>query len=89
MIVADKNTLRRDYRLALVKDVFKGEDGKVHKVTVHYKSYCIGESVHEYRDARETVVSRAVQLLGLLVPLDSRNTNKSKENDDKHLSGDT
>ena len=34
VIVADKNTLTGEYRLALVKDVFPGEDGKVRKVTV-------------------------------------------------------
>ena len=69
VIVADRNTLR-DYRLALVKDVFPGEDGKVRKVTVRYKSYRTGEKVQEYRGARETVVSRAVQRLALLVPVD-------------------
>lgn len=60
VIVADKNTLRGDYRFALVKDVFPRKDGKVHKVTVQYKSYRTGERVHEYRDARDTAVSRAV-----------------------------
>ena len=70
VIVADKNTLRGDYRLALVQDVFPGEDFKVRKVTVKYKSYRTGEKVHEYRGARDTVVSRAVQRLALVVPVD-------------------
>ena len=70
MIVADKNTLRGDYRLALVQDVFPGEDGKMRKVTVKYKSHRTGENVHEYRGARDTVVSRTVQRLALLVPVD-------------------
>ena len=70
VIVADKNTLRGEYRLALVRDVIPGEDGIVRKVMVHYKSYRSGESVHEYRGARDTVVSRAVQRLALLVPVD-------------------
>ena len=69
-IVADKNTLRGYYRLVLVKDVFPGEDGKVRKVTVQHKTYRTGERVHEYRGARDTVVSRAVQRLALLVPVD-------------------
>ena len=34
VIVADKNTLKGDYRLALVKEVFPGEDGKVRRVTI-------------------------------------------------------
>ena len=70
VIVADKNTLWGDYRLALVQDVFPREDGKVRKVTVKYKSYRTGEKVHEYRGAKDTVVSRAVQRLALLVPVD-------------------
>ena len=70
MIVADKNTLWGDYHLALVQDVFPGEGGKVRKVTVKYKSYRTGEKVHEYRGAKDTVVSRAVQRLALLVPVD-------------------
>ena len=70
VIVTDKNTLRGDYRLAPVKDVFPGENGKVHKVTVQYKTYRTGESIHEYRGTRDTVVSRAVQRLALLVPVD-------------------
>jgi len=67
MIVADKNTLRGDYCLALVKDVFPGEDGKVRKLTVQSKSYRTGERVHEHMGARDTVVSRAVQRIALLV----------------------
>ena len=68
VIVADKNTLRGDYRLALVKEVFPGEDGKVRRVAIQYKSYRTGEKAHEYRGARDTVVLRAVQRLALLVP---------------------
>ena len=70
VIVANKNTLRGDYRLAVVKDVFPGEDGRVRRVTVQYKSYRTGENDHEYRGAKDTVVSRAVQRLALLVPVD-------------------
>ena len=70
VIVADKNTLRGDYQLALVRDVFPGQDGKVRRVTVQYKSYRTGERVHEYRGAKDIVVSRAVQRLALLVPVD-------------------
>ena len=68
-IVAE-NTLRGEYRLALVRDVSPLEDGRVHNVMVHYKSYRTKESVHEYRGARDTAVIRAVQRLALLVPVD-------------------
>ncbi|CAH3176304.1 unnamed protein product, partial [Porites lobata] len=53
--VADRNTLREDYRLALVKEVFPGEDGRVRRVAIQYESYRTGERAHE-----DTVVSRAV-----------------------------
>ena len=67
VIMADKNTLRGDYHLVLVKEVFPGGDGKVQRVAIQYKSYRTGERAHEYRGARDTVVSRAVQRLALLV----------------------
>ena len=71
VIVADKNTLRGNYCLALVKDMFPGKDGKVRKVTVQYKTYRTGERVHKYNiNARDIVFSRAVQCLALLVPVD-------------------
>lgn len=66
--MADKNTLRKDYHLVLVKEVFPGGDGKVRRVAIQYKSYRTGERAHEYRRARDTVVLRAVQRLALLVP---------------------
>ena len=97
VIVADKDTLRGDFRLALVKDVFPGENGKVRKVTVQYKSYRTGERVHEYRGVRNIVhvVSRVVQRLEYLfqwirvtVKPKSRNANDIKDIDHKRLSGD-
>lgn len=70
VIVADKNTFKGDYRLALVKEAFPGKDGKVRRVTVQYKSYRTGERPHEYRGGTDIVVSRAAQRLALLVPAD-------------------
>ena len=47
---ADKNMLWGDYCLALVKEVFPGEDRKVRRVAIQYiKSYRSGERAHEYR----------------------------------------
>ena len=70
VIVADKNTLRGEYRLAEVKEVFPGSDGKVRQVTVRYKAYKVGEDVREYSGARDITVSRSVHRLALLVPVD-------------------
>ena len=70
VIVADKNTLRGEYRLAEVKEVFPGCDGKVRQVAVRYKVYKVGEDVREYSGARDITVSRSVHRLALLVPVD-------------------
>ena len=63
---------------AQMRDVFLGEDGRVRKEMVHYNSYRIGESVHEYRGVKESVESREVQRLALLVPVDKSIKPKSR-----------
>ncbi|XP_031560858.1 uncharacterized protein LOC116296887 [Actinia tenebrosa] len=70
VIVADKNTFRGEYRLGLVKEVFPSKDAKVRRVTVTYKNYQVEEDVREYKGAKDVTVSRAVQRLALLVPVD-------------------
>jgi len=69
VIIAGKNTLRGEYRLGEVKDVFQCKDGKVRQVTVRYKCYKVGEKVQNYSGARD-VVSRSFHRLALLVPVD-------------------
>ena len=68
VIVADRNVLRGNYRLAMVKEVFPGQDGKVRRATVQYESYRTSEKIREYRGAENVVVSRAKQRLSLLAP---------------------
>ena len=68
ILVSDKNTLRGEYRLGLVRDTFKGQDGKVRRVSVMYKNFKIQGKLY---NATETVVTRPVQSLALLVPVDS------------------
>lgn len=72
VVVADSNSLRADYYLAVVKAVFTGEYGRVLKVTIAYKNFRIGENekVHEYKGAKECVITRSVHTLALLVPID-------------------
>ena len=70
VIVADRNTLRGEYRLAEVREVFPGADGKVRKVTLRYKTYKVGEKPQKYSGAKDTTVSRSVHCLALLVPVD-------------------
>jgi hypothetical protein len=70
VIVTDRNSLRGDYRLGLVKQVHPGVDGKVRKVSLAYKNFKVGEKVFEYKGAKDTIVTRSVQRLALLVPVD-------------------
>lgn len=68
VIVADKNSLRGQYRVALVKKVFPGKDGKVRRVTLSYKNFKVGEKLEKYSGAPDTEVMRSVHRLALLVP---------------------
>lgn len=68
VLVADKNTFRGEYRLGLVKEVHTGLDGKVRQVSLSYKNFKVGEKTHEYRGAKDVVVTRSVQRLALLDP---------------------
>jgi hypothetical protein len=70
VLVLDRNTLRGDYRLGLIQKVFPGNDGKVRNVTLTYKNFKIGESCSKYNGVKDTVVTRSVQRLALLVPVD-------------------
>ena len=67
VVVADKNCLRGEYRLGVVKEVFTGQDDKVRKVKLMYKSFKSNGKIH---NATEITVTRAVQRLALLVPVD-------------------
>ena len=69
VLVADSNILRGDYRLARVTAVTRSKDGLVRRATVSYKNFRSGESVREYRGAKDTQVDRSVQSLSLIVPV--------------------
>ena len=70
VLVADSNSLRGNYHLARVTKVHPSKDGKVRSVTLAYKNYKVGESVKEYRGAKDTLIVRSVQRLILLVPVE-------------------
>ena len=74
VIVADRNVLRDEYRLGIVKEVF----GKVRRVIVTYKNFRVGNIGQKYYGVSDTLtVSRSVHRLDLLVPVDY-----SKDEDD-------
>ena len=78
VIVADRNVLRGEYRLGIVKEVFPDADGKVRRVLVTYKNFRVGNIGQKYYGVSDTVtVSRSVHRLALLVPV-----NYSKNEDD-------
>ena len=60
VLIAYKNTLRGEYRLGLVKDVFPGIDGRVRKVSVTYKKYKVDEKTYKYSGSPDTVATRAL-----------------------------
>jgi hypothetical protein len=68
--IADSNSLRGQYRIARVVEVFPGVDGIVRRVSVAYKNFRVGDRTYEYTGSREVVVVRSVQRLALLVPFD-------------------
>ena len=68
VIVADKNVLRGEYRLALVKEVFPDRNGKVRRVLVTYKNFRVGKSAQCCGKSEAVTVSRSVQRLALIVP---------------------
>ncbi|CAB4019975.1 Hypothetical predicted protein [Paramuricea clavata] len=79
VIIADRNTLRGDYRLGIVQEVFLSQDGKVRRVNVMYKNFQVGEKVQKYKGHNEAViVSRSSQRLSLLVPVDMDQDQETK-----------
>ncbi|KAJ8257634.1 hypothetical protein GJAV_G00187980 [Gymnothorax javanicus] len=75
----DKNTLRGEYRLGKVKETFPGQDEQVCRVSVAYKNFKPGEPNSRYHGAPDTVVTRAVQRLAHLVPVDKEDENVDKD----------
>ena len=71
VIIADRNTMRGEYRLGLVEEVFPGRDGKVRRVSVMYKNFRVGDKIQAYKgDDEAVIVHRSTQRLALLVPVD-------------------
>ena len=80
VIVADKNTLRGEYRLGLVHEVFPGQDERVRRVSVRYKNFQVGDKINAYKgDHQAIIVTRSTQRLALLVPVDEDPTQETDE----------
>ena len=72
VLICDKNQLKGHYKLARVEKVFPGRDGHVRKVSLTYKNHRPGEPLTQYLGAPDTTVTRAVQRLALLAPMDDK-----------------
>ena len=69
VLVADPNALRSQYFLAQVKEVTPDRDGVVRRVMLRYKNHKVGSHFVEYSSPPDTVISRSVHRLALLVPV--------------------
>ena len=70
VLIADKTSLKGDYRLGIIQEVRSSKDGNVRSALVKYKNYKVGERNHEFTAGEEVFVSRSVHRLALLVPVE-------------------
>jgi hypothetical protein len=76
VMIADKNLMRGEYRLRVVKEVFPYQDGKVRRVLVTYKNFRVGNHRQDYGISEAVTVSRSIQHLALLVPVETEDGDK-------------
>ena len=57
VIIADKNTMRGEYRLGLVREVFPSRDKRVRRVSVMYKNFQSGDKLEYKGDSQAIVVT--------------------------------
>ena len=67
VLVKENNVVQDTYRLAVVKEVFPGEDGKVRRVTVKYKNVDASTALEKLK-FRET--ERSIHNIAVIVPAD-------------------
>ena len=79
VIIADKNTMRGEYRLGLVREVFPSRDKRVRRVSVMYKNFQSGDKLEHKGNSQAIVVTRSTQRLSLLVPVDEEPAQDTKE----------
>ena len=68
VLVSDRG-FKGSYTLAQVHETFPGSDGKVRKVNLRYKRLNCNEPTKEYLGAKDTIISRSVQRLALIIPV--------------------
>ena len=71
VIVYEPNTVKGQYKLGLITETIPSKDGIIRKVKLSYKNYKVNEKVTCYSGAPDKIVTRSVQRLCLLVPVDA------------------
>ena len=74
VLVADLNTIKSEYRVAVVQEIIRSSDGVVRKARVLYKNYKVGDKTVQYRPTAGQSVLRPVQRLALIVPVTKTDT---------------
>ena len=72
MILQDSNQVRGNWKLSRVSRVFPGEDGRVCRVEVQYKTIPANEAVQRYPGYKHVTVERPVQKLVVIIPADEK-----------------
>ena len=70
VLILDSSSLKAEYRLGCVQEVFPGPDNLVRKAKVAYRRYKVGEVGVKYSGSLEQTVIRPVQRLVLILPVE-------------------
>ena len=68
IVLVAESGLKGSYKLARVIEANIGKDRHVRSAKLAYKNFKVGEPVSEYSGAHDTIITRAIQKLALLVP---------------------
>ena len=71
VLVYEPNTIKGQYKLGLITETIPSKDGVIRKVKLSYKNYKVNEKVTCYSGAPDVIVTRSVQRLSLLVPVEA------------------
>lgn len=69
--MADSNSLKGQYFISIVKEVFPDKQGRVRKGSIEYKGFRTGDKVHKYMGGNSIVTPCSGQRPALLVAVDS------------------
>ena len=70
VLILDGGTLRAEYRLGRVQEVYPGDDGLVRKTKIAYRRYKVGDVGIKYTGSIQQFVIRPVQRLVMVLPVE-------------------